>query len=280
MRRIAMDISGEPIPTRGFKPPQRSEEGPRQMPEPQRPPPPPPAAERIIRKLEVEKPATFITGRAAVRPEPTPARPPDYVVRQVAPVRPPDRVVTQRVSRPVVERRRGLPKPQPQQPKSPLEGVAAALGQVGRTIQSGISQIGGAVQSFAQQAARKIGDVGAWAERQQERLFAGEVTPKTVLGTVASFLLPTTLMQAVGGRKNLAEEIRKPEGAISVGADVLTLMPIAGGVAKLAKAGAKAVGKITAREVSKTLVKPFVAGRAAVAPAPAIPISVLVVGTN
>ncbi|MCY0889994.1 MAG: hypothetical protein OWQ51_03275 [Pyrobaculum arsenaticum] len=265
MRMIAMDISGEPIPTRGFKPPQRSEKGPRQMPEPQRPPPPPPAAERIIRKLEVEKPATFITGRAAVRPGPTPARPPDYVVRQVAPVRPPDRVVTQRVSRPVVERRRGLPKPQPQQPKSPLEGVAAALGQVGRTIQSGISQIGG---------------VGAWAERQQERLFAGEVTPKTVLGTVASFLLPTTLMQAVGGRKNLAEEIRKPEGAISVGADVLTLMPIAGGVAKLAKAGAKAVGKITAREVSKTLVKPFVAGRAAVAPAPAIPISVLVVGTN
>ncbi|MEM4438630.1 MAG: hypothetical protein QW680_08365, partial [Pyrobaculum sp.] len=92
---IAIDSSGEPIPTRGFKLPQRSEKGPRQMPEPQRPPPPPPAAERIIRKLEVEKPATFITGRAAVRPEPTPARPPDYVVRQVAPVRPPDRVVTQ-----------------------------------------------------------------------------------------------------------------------------------------------------------------------------------------
>jgi hypothetical protein len=94
------------------------------------------------------------------------------------------------------------------------------------------------LQSAVRTAARKAGQFAAWAERQQEELFKGKETPATVIGTAASFVLPTTTMQIIGGQKKA--DIRNPEIAIGLGSDILTMIPVAGAVARIARAGSTA----------------------------------------
>ena len=136
-------------------------------------------------------------------------------------------------------RRRGLPRPTPPQPQpANLQGVAAALGQtvqrIAGTLQSVVTQARTAVRT----AARKAGEFAAWTEQQQEKLFRGEITPATVVGTAASFILPTTTMQIIGGQKKA--DIRNPETAIGLGSDILTMIPVAGAVARAVRAGSTA----------------------------------------
>ena len=153
-------------------------------------------------------------------------------------------------------RRRGLPRPTPPQPQpatpSPtttpesrpqpqpanLQGVAAALGQATRTLQSTLQWAGQTIASGARTIARRAGEFAAWAERQSEQLFQGKVTPTTVIGTAASFVLPTTIMQIAGGQKKA--DIRNPETAVGLGSDILLMIPVAGAVAKAVRAGSTA----------------------------------------
>jgi len=95
-----------------------------------------------------------------------------------------------------------------------------ALGQVRRTVQ-------------------RAGEFAAWAERQQEELITrGRVTPATVAGTVASLTLPVTTMQIIGGQRR--PDVRDPNTAIGLGADLLLAVPVAGAVARAARAGSTA----------------------------------------
>jgi hypothetical protein len=87
---------------------------------------------------------------------------------------------------------------QPKPPANPLQGVAAALGRVA-----------GALQKVGQTLAREAGKFAAWTEQQQGELFSGKVTPTTVIGTAASFILPTTIMQVIGGQKKA--DLKNPE---------------------------------------------------------------------
>jgi hypothetical protein len=144
------------------------------------------------------------------------------------------------------------PKPQPtQQPQfNPLQGVAA-LGQATRTLQSTLGQVAGALQkagqtiaSGAQTVAREAGKFAAWTEQQQEQLFQGKVTPATVIGTAASFILPTTALQIIGGQKKA--DIGNPETAIGLGSDILSVIPVLGAVGKVVKGGAVAAKAATA----------------------------------
>ena len=161
------------------------------------------------------------------------------------------------------------PSPQPQtQPANPLQGVAAALGQATRTLQSTLGQVAGQVTSTLQRAgqtiatgarvvAKKAGEFAAWSERQSEELFKGKVTPATVIGTAASFVLPTTVMQIVGGQKKL--DVRDPNTAIGLGSDILTMIPVVGAVAKAARAGstvARVARAARVAEVARTAARP------------------------
>ena len=101
--------------------------------------------------------------------------------------------------------RRGLPRPTPEsrpqtQQASPLQGVAAALGQTAQRVASTLQRAGQTIATGAT-VARRAGEFAAWTERQSEELFRGKVTPATVAGTAASFVLPTTIMQIAGGQK-------------------------------------------------------------------------------
>jgi hypothetical protein len=142
--------------------------------------------------------------------------------------------------------------------------VTGTLQRAGQTIATG-----------ARTVARKAGEFAAWTERQSEELFQGKVTPATVVGTAASFILPTTTMQIIGGQKKA--DIRNPETAIGLGSDILLMIPIAGAVAKAARAGstaAKAAGSVAraarVAEVARTAARP-----AAEAPAVARLVSTL-----
>jgi len=93
------------------------------------------------------------------------------------------------------------------------------------------------IQTTAQRVAKRIGDIGAWAEKQQRRLIEErKADVKSVVGTVASFVLPTTAMQMIGGRIKMEDVKKKPEVAMGLGADVLVMMPVAGTAAKVARA--------------------------------------------
>ena len=166
------------------------------------------------------------------------------------------------------------PKPQPtQQPANPLQGVAAALGQVAGALQ----KAGQTIASGAQTVAREAGKFAAWTEQQQSELFSGKVTPATVIGTAASFILPTTIMQIAGGQKKL--DIKNPDTAIGLGSDVLSLIPILGAVGKVVKGGAVAAKAATAAtrlaEVARPAVKLAEAARPVAAPAVAQLVSTL-----
>jgi hypothetical protein len=124
--------------------------------------------------------------------------------------------------------------------------VASTLQSAGQTIVTG-----------AQTIARKAGEFAAWAERQQEELFKGKVTPATVAGTAASLVLPTTSMQIAGGQKKA--DIRNPETAIGLGSDILLMIPVAGAVARAVRAGStaaraagSAAGAARVAEVART----------------------------
>jgi len=177
------------------------------------------------------------------QPTPPPPPPPRIELPRPQPPPPPPRIELPR-PQPRILPRRGLPmyrppepSPQPQtQPANPLQGVAAALGQATRTLQSTLGQVAGQVTSTLQRAgqtiatgarvvAKKAGEFAAWSERQSEELFQGKVTPATVIGTAASFVLPTTIMQIAGGQKKL--DIRNPETAIGLGSDILLMIPVA-----------------------------------------------------
>jgi len=170
-------------------------------------------------------------------------------------------------------RRRGLPRPTPPQPQpatpppttpesrpqpqpaNPLQGVAAALGQATRTLQSTLQRAGQTIASGARTIARRAGEFAAWAERQSEQLFQGRVTPTTVIGTVASFVLPTTTLQIIGGQKKA--DIRDPETAVGLGSDILLMIPVAGAVARAVRAGstaARAAG--SAAKVARMAARP------------------------
>ena len=129
------------------------------------------------------------------------------------------------------------PESRPQ--TQPARGVSAALGQATRTLQSTLQRAGQTIATGARTAARRAGEFAAWAERQQEELISrGRVTPATIAGTVASFTLPTTTMQIIGGQKKA--DIRNPETAIGLGSDILLAIPVAGAVARAARAGSTA----------------------------------------
>jgi len=154
------------------------------------------------------------------------------------------------------------PKPQPtQQPANPLQGVAAALGQVAGQVAGALQKAGQTIASGAQTVAREAGKFAAWTEQQQSELFSGKVTPATVIGTAASFILPTTIMQIAGGQKKL--DIKNPDTAIGLGSDILSVIPVLGAVGKVVKGGAvaaKAATKIAkvetvAQRVVKTAAK-------------------------
>jgi hypothetical protein len=124
-----------------------------------------------------------------------------------------------------------------------------------------LQRAGQTIATGARVVAKKAGEFAAWSERQSEELFKGKVTPATVIGTAASFVLPTTIMQIAGGQKKL--DIRNPETAIGLGSDILTMIPVAGAVAKAARAGstaARAAGSVAraARiaEVARTAARP------------------------
>ena len=178
-------------------------------------------------------------------PRPTPPQPqpaPRMLSVDRMPSNPPPRMLSvdrvyERIER---SRQRGLPRPtSPQpQPATPLQGVAAALGQATRTLQSTLQRAGQTIASGARTIARRAGEFAAWAERQSEELFRGKVTPTTVIGTAASFVLPTTIMQIAGGQKKA--DIRNPETAIGLGSDILSMIPVAGAVAKAVRAGSTA----------------------------------------
>jgi len=138
-----------------------------------------------------------------------------------------------------------------------------ALGQVRRTVQ----RAGQTIATGARTAARRAGEFAAWTERQSEELFRGRVTPQTVAGTAASFVLPTTVMQIAGGQKKA--DIRNPETAVGLGSDVLLMIPVAGAVARAARAGstaARAAG--SAAGAATQPIRTFVVGRAGVSPQP------------
>ena len=109
-----------------------------------------------------------------------------------------------------------------------------ALGQVRRTVQ----RAGQTVATGARTIARRAGEFAAWAERQSEELFRGRVTPQTIAGTAASLVLPTTTMQIIGGQRR--PDVRDPNTAIGLGADLLLAVPVAGAVARAARAGTTA----------------------------------------
>ena len=131
------------------------------------------------------------------------------------------------------------------------------LGQVRRTVQ----RAGQTIATGARTIARRAGEFGAWAERQQEELITrGRVTPQTIAGTAASFVLPTTTLQIIGGQRR--PDVRDPNTAIGLGSDILLMIPVAGAVARAVRAGstaARAAG--SARAAART---------AEAAPAPAV----------
>ncbi len=163
----------------------------------------------------------------------------------------------------LAERRR--PKPQP---ANPLKGVAAALGQVAGALQ----KAGQTIASGAQTVAREAGKFAAWTEQQQSELFSGKVTPTTVIGTAASFVLPTTIMQIAGGQKKL--DIKNPDTAIGLGSDILSVIPVLGAVGKVVKGGAVAAKAATAAtklaEVARPTTRLLAEAARPVAKAPAV----------
>jgi hypothetical protein len=102
-----------------------------------------------------------------------------------------------------------------------------------------LQRAGQTIATGARTIARRAGEFAAWAERQSEELISrGRVTPVTVAGTAASFVLPTTTMQIIGGQRRL--DVRDPNTAIGLGSDVLLMIPVAGVVARAARAGSTA----------------------------------------
>jgi hypothetical protein len=128
-----------------------------------------------------------------------------------------------------------------------------------------LQRAGQTIAGGARVVARKAGEFAAWTERQSEELFQGKVTPTTVIGTAASFVLPTTIMQIAGGQKKA--DIRNPETAVGLGSDILSMIPVAGAVAKAVRAGSTAaraagsaarVARVAKRvaEVARTAARP------------------------
>jgi hypothetical protein len=106
---------------------------------------------------------------------------------------------------------------------------------VRRTVQ----RAGQTIATGARTAARRAGEFAAWTERQSEELFRGRVTPQTIAGTAASLVLPTTTMQIIGGQRR--PDVRDPNTAMGLGADLLLAVPVAGAVARAAaRAGSTA----------------------------------------
>ncbi|MFZ8808029.1 MAG: hypothetical protein ACO2PN_07975 [Pyrobaculum sp.] len=173
--------------------------------------------------------------------------------------------------RPIDYQIESRPQPQPQSRPANLQGVAAALGSVATQARTAVGQatstlrrVGQTVASGARSAVRRAGEFAAWVERQQEELISrGRVTPATVAGTAASLVLPTTTMQIVGGQRR--PDVRDPNTAIGLGADLLLAVPVAGAVARAARAGSTA-----ARAGSTAAGSAARARTAEAAPAPAV----------
>jgi hypothetical protein len=134
-----------------------------------------------------------------------------------------------------------------------------------------LQKAGQTIASGAQTVAREAGKFAAWTEQQQSELFSGKVTPTTVIGTAASFVLPTTIMQIAGGQKKL--DIKNPDTAIGLGSDILTVIPVLGAVGKVVKGGTVAAKAATVStklaEVARSAAKLVEAARP-VAKAPAV----------